>query len=219
MKDLLLILCLTLGVAVVAEAQKSFETPNQSIKNSDQGAAAKLQLSTSVIEQRYSVEAGSRLLCLMLNLTYSNIGNHPILLDKKSSLIYRKMISRNLKAAAAKKYEYDSSSHWISVSAMQAAGFQMDLQITPDKEKETFITLKPGESYSLKTEIILRLYDGTRDTKHRLHPGTHFLQVRVATWFYFADPNEYAELWRNEGYLWSENMTSEPMPFKVEKIQ
>jgi len=71
----------------------------------------------------------------------------------------------------------------------------------------------------LKQEIILSLYDGTSNTKDALHPGTYFLHVRVATWFYFADPNEYAALWRNEGYLWSENMTSEPMAFQVEKIK
>ena len=65
----------------------------------------------------------------------------------------------------------------------------------------------------------MSLYDGARDFKDDLRPGAYFLQVRVATWFYFADPNEYRELWRNEGYLWSENMTSEPMPFKIEKIQ
>jgi hypothetical protein len=217
MKGLPLILCLTLGFAV-ANAQKSFETANRSMTNTAQSAEAKLQLSTSIIEQRYSVEAGSRLLRLMLNLTYSNTGNRPILLDKKSSLIYRKMISRNLKAASDKKYEYDESSHFIGVRSMQAAGFQMDTQITPDKEKKTFITLKPGESYSVKEEIILRLYDGTKDTEGHLHPGTHFLQVRVATWFYIADPNTYREQWRNEGYLWSQNITSLPMSLTVEKF-
>lgn len=68
MKGLLLILCLTLGVAV-ADAHKSSETANWVMTNSDQGTEAQLQLSTSIIEQRYSVEAGSRLLRLMLNLT------------------------------------------------------------------------------------------------------------------------------------------------------
>ena len=101
---------------------------------------------------------------------------------------------------------------------MQAAGFQTDMRTTPDKEKETFIALKPGESYSLKEEVILRLYDGTKDTEDSLHPGTHFLQLRVATWYYFADPNTYREQWRNEGYLWSQNMTSLPMSLKVEKM-
>ena len=214
MKRLPLILCLTFGVAI-ADVQKSFETANRGMTNTNQSAEAQLQLSTSVIEQRYSVEAGSRLLRLRLNLSYSNIGNRPILLDKKSSLVYRKLVSRNLKAASEMKYEYDESSSFIDVRSMQAAGMQMDMRILP--EKETFITLKPGESYSLEKGVILRLYDGTKDTEDFLHPGKHFLQLRVATWFYFADPVTYREKWRDEGYLWSENITSLPMALRVEK--
>lgn len=213
MKRVGLIFCLILGVTV-ADAQRSFYSVNSTSK--DQSAEAKLQLSTSVLEQRYSVEAGSRLLRLMLNLSYSNSGNRPILLDKKSSLIYRKMISRNLKAVSNEKYEYDESSSFIDVRSMQAAGMQLDMRSTP--EKEAFIILKPGESYSLKKEVILRLYDGTKETEDFLHPGTGFLQLRVATWYYFADPETYRVKWRDEGYLWSQNITSVPMPLEVKKV-
>jgi hypothetical protein len=215
MKGLLLTLCLALCVAVT-DAQKSFEAANSITTNTDQNAEAKLHLSTSIMEQQYSVRAGSRLLRLLLNLTYVNMGERPILIDKKSSLIYRKMISRNLKAATDKKYEYDESSSFSDVSSMQAAGFQVDMRIAP--EKEAFITLKSGESYSLKKEVILRLYDGTKDTEEFLHPGTHFLQLRVATWYYFTDPAIYQNQWRDQGYVWSQNITSEPMSFKVEKF-
>jgi hypothetical protein len=84
-------------------------------------------------------------------------------------------------------------------------------------EKEAFIILKPGESYSLKKELILPLCDGTKETEDFLHPGTHFLQVKVATWFYFADPDAYRKKWRGEAYLWSENITSMPMPLTIKK--
>lgn len=212
MKRLPVILCLTFGVAVVA-GQKSLQDENGDIKNSDQSAEVRLQLSTSVIEQRYSVEKGHRLLRLMLNLTYSNIGNRPILLDKKSSLVYRKLLSSNLKAASKRKYDYDESSTFIDTRSMQAAEMRAD----SSPEKEAFVNLKPGDSYSLKKELVLRLYDGTKDTDGFLHPGTRFLQLRVATWYYFADPQKYRELWRDEGYLWSENITSVPMSLKIEK--
>lgn len=213
MKGLLLILCLTLGVAV-ADAHKASGTANWVMTNSDQGTEAQLQLSTSIIEQRYSVEAGSRLLRLMLNLTYSNTGNRPILLDKKSSLVYRKLLSSNLEAASARKYDYDESSSFIDARSMQAAG--MRLESTP--EKEAFITLKPGESFSLRKELILRLYDGTKDTEDFLHSGSRFLQLKVATWYYFADPDTYREKWRDEGYLWSQDITSRPMLLTVERV-
>lgn len=213
MKRIPLIFCFTFAV-VVGDAQKSFETAKKNMTNSAQGAEAQLQLSTNIIEQRYSVEAGSRLLRLTLDLTYSNTGNRPILLDKKSSLVYRKLLSKSLKAASAKKYDYDESSTFIFTGSKEAVGIH--LESTPNKE--AFITLKPGESYSLKKQLILRLYDGTKDTDDFLHPGTHFLQLRVATWYYFADPDVYQEKWRDDGYLWSQNITSEPMQLKVKKI-
>ena len=214
MKGLPLILCLIFGVAV-ADAQKSFETANRSMTNTDQSAEAQLQLSTSVIEQRYSVEARSRLLRLMLNLTYSNIGNRSLLLDKKSSLVYRKLLSRNRVAASNGRYDYDESSSFIDVRSMRAGGMQ--LESTP--KKEAFVILKPGESYSLKATLTLRLYDGTKGTEDFLHPGIRYLQLRVATWYYFADPDVYREQWRNDGYLWSQNITSMPMPLTVKQVR
>jgi len=212
MKPLSLMLSLILGLAV-ADAQESSDN-NRVMREADQVAERQLHLSTNVSEQRYSVEAGSRLLRMTLNLTYSNIGNGPILLDKKSSLIYRKMISRNLKAVSDRKYEYDESSSFIDVRSMQAAGMQMDMRRNP--EREAFVTLKPGESYSLKKEFILPVYDGTKDTEDFLHPGTYFLQVRVATWYYFVDPEKYRNQWSAEGYLWSQNITSVPMSLKIQ---
>lgn len=190
------------------------KVPTLRCPNTDESVEAQLRLTTSVIEQRYSVEAGSRLLRLMLNLTYSNTGNRSILLDKNSSLVYRKLVSSKPEAVSESKYDYDESSSFIDVRSMQAAG--MRLETSP--EKDAFITLKPGESYSLKQEIILRLYDGTKDTENFLRPGTRFLQVGVATWYYLADPDTYRQQWQDEGYLWSQNITSVPMPLKVEKI-
>lgn len=214
MKFLTLVLCLAFGVAV-ADAQESLETRQRRMIKSDQSAETQLQLSTSIIEERYSVEGGSRLLRLMLNLNYSNIGNRPILLDKKSSLVYRKLLSRNLAAASAKKYDYDETSSFIDVRSMQAAGMRLD----NIPEKEAFIILKPGESYSLKKDLTLRLYDGTKDTEDLLHPGPWVLQLSVATWYYFADPDMYREKWSDDGYLWSQNITSVPMPLKVEQLR
>jgi hypothetical protein len=210
MKPLAVILFLILGLAV-ADAQKSPNIDNRVVTNADEGTD--LQLSTSVSEQRYSEEAGSRLLHLTLNLIYSNTGNRPILLDKKSSLVYRKLVSKNLKAASEGKYEYDESPSFIDVRSMQTAGMRME----GAPQKEDFITLKPGEAYSLKKDLILRLYNETKDTQEFLHPGTYFLQLKVATWYYFVDAAPYRKKWRDEGYLWSQNITSVPMPLRVEK--
>lgn len=87
MRILLLILWLATNLAVVNAQDTSYND----VTKENQKTPARLQLSTSVIEQRYSVEGGSRVLRLLLNLTYTNSGNRSILLDKKSSLIYRKV--------------------------------------------------------------------------------------------------------------------------------
>ena len=196
MKSLTLILCLTVGLTV-SDAQTLSSTANEIITNTDQDSGAHLQLSTSINEQRYSAEAGSKLLRLTLNLTYTNIGEQTILLDKNSSLVYKKVLSKNFKAMSKKKYNYDASSSFIDVRSMQAAGMHMNMRSRP--EKHAFIALKPKDSYNLKKEIILYLYDGSKVTQDSLYPGKYFLQIRVATWYYFADPEEYREKWRGEG--------------------
>jgi hypothetical protein len=120
------------------------------------------------------------------------------------------MVSRNLKAAAANKYEYNAS---FSFYDLRKAGIRME---TPPEE-EAFVTLKPGESYSLQTDFGVQLYNGTKDSEDFVHPGNHLLQLRVATWYYLVSPDTYREQWRSKGYLWSQNITSLPMPFTVKK--
>ena len=63
----------------------------------------------------------------------------------------------------------------------------------------------------------MELYDGTKDSKDFLHPGNYFLQLKVTTWYYLVPPEMYREKWRDKGYLWSQNMTSLPMAFTVNK--
>lgn len=169
--------------------------------------AARLQLTTSIAESSYSVEPGSKSLTLSLSLSYLNTGTRSILLDKKSSLVYRTLVSKNLRAVAACKYLHDVSAHFIGAQSMHAG----------EPERSEFVILKPGESIIFKRAVRLRLYDGTKDTKDDLHPGNYILQIRVAAWFYYADPAEYEKKWAAEAYVWSENVTSEPMAFTVEK--
>lgn len=193
-----------------ATAQKSKCVPSTT---PPRDKAVRLQLTTNIAEARYSVEGSSQLLFLTLNLDYLNVGSRPILLDKHSSSIYRKIVTRNVKALTACKYLYDAVSHPISVEDMERAGFRRDAE--PDKAE--FAELRPGETLRLKREIVLYLYEGTKDTDDLLHPGNYVLQVRVAAWYYYADPVEWEQKWGNEAYVWSENVTSEPMPFTVEK--
>lgn len=211
MTTLKLFLCLLVGVGI-AHWQTAALIARQpvALPAASQEQQPQLQLTASIASQRYTVEYGVRMLRWTLKLTYTNTANQPILLDKNSSLIYRSMVSRSLKAAASNKYEYDLNSHFITVENMRKAGFR-----DGDPEEGAFITLRPGESYSLETDYGVYIYDRTK-TSEGLRPGNHFLLLRVATWYYYYDPAPYAEKWRSKGYLWSQNMTSQPMPFTVE---
>ena len=181
---------------------------NRQLTRAEQ-AEPRLVLQTSIADERYQIEHSDTMLRWNLTLTYTNSGAVPILLYKKSSLIYRSMISRSLKAASRGRYEEDTSSHYISVDAMRAAGF---LDRLP--EETDFVTLKPGESHSVQTEYGVRRRGNSKDDSG-LAPGKYFIEVRVATWYYYADPKEYQQKWRSNGYLWSQNITSQPMLFTV----
>ena len=201
MRIILVVLSLLLNVGV-ATAQKPKCAPTTTPPRDN---AVRLQLTTSIAEVSHSVEDG--LLNLTLNLNYLNTGTRPILLDKKSSRIYRQLVSKDLRALSACKYIHDIASHFTGSGLLQAR----------EPERSEFVTLAPGESVTFKREISLFVYDGTKETKDDLRPGNYVLQVRVAAWFYAADPAEWEQKWGNQAYLWSENITSEPMSFTVEK--
>ena len=167
-------------------------------------------LETGIKDERYEVEEGVAMLRWNLTLTYKNLGAESILLYKKSSLIYRSMISKSLKAASKAQYEEETSSHFISANAMRAAGFHDGVPEATD-----FVTLKPGETYSIQSEYGVQRRGNSSDGSG-LTKGQYFLEVRVATWYYFVDPKEYREKWRSAGYLWSENMKSQPMRFTLQ---
>jgi len=167
-----------------------------------------LRLTTTIVKESYCSATGVRFLEWTLNLKYTNEGPEPILLDKRSSRVFRTPVSTSLKAAAAKRYVYDPYAVYASYDAL---GFQ------PRPDPDSFVILKPTESLSVEAEPRVSVYDGTNDTKDDLHAGKYFLQVTVATWRYYAEAKEYREKWVEKGYLWSKGVISDPMPFTVEK--
>ena len=58
--------------------------------------------------------------------------------------------------------------------------------------------------------------DSDNDGYRRLR-GLNFLQIVVLTWYYPRASNiKWRDQWQTKGYLWSDPITSIPMPFKVE---
>jgi len=171
--------------------------------------SAPLIVEARITDEKYIVENNSSMWRWSLILTYKNMGLEPILLYKKSSLIYRSMTSRSAKAAFRGRYEEQTYSHFFSADALGASGF-----LNRRPEEADFVTLKPGESYSVEAEYGMETTEAARRGR-RAHRGKRFIQLRVATWYFYVDPEEYRQKWRNKGYLWSQNVTSQPMAFTL----
>ena len=170
---------------------------------------AQLELTTSIIEQ-YSCEPD--LLALHLRLTYKNTGKEPIILDKVSvTIVDRYVVSRSMKDAAIRKYAQE-------VRAEDLGGnYGMDPKSRPDLSH--FVIIRPGEAHSVDgpwTTASLVVNNGAPHTKGALVTGTYFLQVQVDTWSYFSDVKQLRINWQDHGYLWTESLTSVPLPFTIE---
>jgi hypothetical protein len=207
MKFSLVLISVVLPLAVL-HVQSASTNGHLSESSAIQNEPQLLRLTTRIVKERYCSDIGSSFLEWTLNLTYTNIGNRPVLLDKKSTWIYRSLVSRDLKAASADQYEQAPSSSYGDLSKW---GFVS----TPNED--SFAVLKPGESFDVEANCRVSIYDGTPDTEDALHAGNHVLQIRVATWYYYADPKFYRDKWRSRGYLYSGNVTSLPMPFTIEQ--
>jgi hypothetical protein len=205
MKLLQILICCYLCFIVTFYAQAAFSHTHSRESAGDTQSPAQLRLTTNIVEQRYCSRTR---LSLTLRLTFTNIGHEPVILDKKSSVIGKHMVSRNLKDAATKKYEYEVSTFYTR----RGTGLRLD-----PPAQSLFVILKPGESYDLETNLGLSLYDGTKDSKNDLRAGEHVLQVKVWTWYYPFPAESFREKWREKGFLWSKDITSLPMPLRVDK--
>lgn len=203
--NLILCLALSLGIAEMpVGAQSAARISDNRQRQPD------LHLSTSIVSERYSLERGFRILRWTLKLTYTNAGAQPIMLDRKSTLIFRVMVSKSSKGASEGRYNYDESYYIPNPS-------EAGMRLGSAPEEDAFVTLNAGESYTVMKDSRVNLRDGTKNSKGDLGAGSYFLRVRIATWYYWADPELYGERWRDKGYLWSKDITSDPMPFTVQK--
>ncbi|HKG48372.1 MAG TPA: hypothetical protein VKB02_16665 [Pyrinomonadaceae bacterium] len=202
--QLLVVACLTCTVMV--NAQTPSDRSGVEMTSGQDAYLANLQLNTDLIK----LEACSReILRFTLRLNFTNKGKNVVILDKKSSEIPRYMISRSLKDAIKKKYEIEGH---VLIGLDPA-------RLTDDSvpEESAFVVLKPGEVYSFVEVFDFdgRVDEGSHDRPLR---GLNFLQFVVLTWYYpRASNTKWRDQWQPKGYLWSDPITSNPMPFVVEK--
>lgn len=178
--------------------QQSKAQPNSAVK-----------LTTSIIEQSYCTNGDVR---LSLRFRYTNTGNEPIILPRYSFEFPRYTVSRNEKEAARHHYELDAHAFFDTIVDQP---FPTRGRVPPPGR---FVVLEPGQSYEVDTrpsgaDLVIR-----NSSVRRLRNGDHVLQISVMTW---SEPIDLAEeltvAWREYGILWWQGVTSQPMPFKIEK--
>jgi hypothetical protein len=162
---------------------------------------ADLQFTASIIDQRYCSDGR---LNFTLRYEFHNKKGETILFDKRSSIIHGYWISRNSRLATAGK-------HKIYVQSLLAIDGKL-LTLDPKPDISQFVTLKAGESYSSEHEFRVLQSD------EKLKPGSYVLQFTVLTWHYVKASNiEWRERWRDKGYLWTNFLEVEPVPFVIDK--
>lgn len=170
----------------------------------------RLVLTTSIVKRS---SYGPNSLGLDLKLRFQNTGKDPVILSKKT-FIGGFMVSRNLDDVAAKKYAL--SLRYTDFDVGPEGGFY------PPTDLSRFVVLRQGEVYeseeSISVPTLLVSVPGAKPfPRTGIGEGAHLLQIVVGTWPYIADPEPIQEEWKRKGFLWTDGLLSEPMPFTVDK--
>lgn len=150
---------------------------------------------------------------MTLQSEYKNTGDKDLILFKYALYPFQYRVSKTVQAALDKRYE-------TVISPMMGSG-PSHVQWRDKPPTDYFVVLKPQQSYlpvnTIKTVLVLNESDKPR-SKQYLAPGEHVLQLKVATWPIEEDrAAEFRDRWQRFGSLWTDNVLSIPMTFRVDK--
>jgi hypothetical protein len=175
---------------------------NEYVSAVTKDSQARLQLTTSIVNR---LSCSPELFALSMRFTFKNTGSERVMVDKRSFHV-RAMVSSSAHAASARKYIIESRGDMWGMFPFQP------------KDLSNFAILEPGEVYELNDERqSFFVSDESPGTRSYLRSGNYFLQVEVVTWPYLNKPGPFRKMWKDKGYLWFEGITSQPMPFTIEK--
>lgn len=201
MKYLSFLLFVCLACVMSADAQLAADQNPVLMDSGADKHHADLQLTTSVIDQRYCNDGRVN---FRLRFNFRNGGGETIVLDKRSSIVPRFTVSRNAQLAAAGK-------HKMVVEYLLGIDGQL-LSLDPVPDEHQFVVLKSGDSHAEDHAFIIPSND------RKLSPGNYVLQLSVLTWHYARASNiEWRNKWRDKGYLWTNSVTSIPMVFTIQR--
>lgn len=166
----------------------------------------KLELSTTVVGEEYCAKDHLR---LRLRYRFRNTGTESILLYKDSHAVAEYFVSRTLEDAAQHKYVENVEPFIQPILPDPTAS------ATPDEN--LLATIKSGEAFETEHDFHLFVFDGRPESEDNLRAGNYFLELVVPTWW-FGGPDKAKtarQRWRQFGYLFSDDLTSIPMPFTI----
>jgi hypothetical protein len=211
----LLVLCIFIGLTFANKQERDGGLKER--------LGAKLEATTSVIEQNTCIDdtgsdsAGNKSVWvrtdLVLDTKYINVGQCPIILDKRSGTVTGQMISKSQQDAIAKKYEYKSILEIMTLSPKPRE--------EGDTPSEAFAILKPGESYEGKsmTRLLMKYPDEYSVFASDLHFLSLGLWTTSGTLHQSNDLDDLRTRWQTLGYLWAEGITTQPIPLQFLKLK
>jgi hypothetical protein len=200
------LLCLSLSLILAnASVSAAVNTATRTLPETP-----KLQLSARIVEYVSCSPDGLR---LRLSLKFTNGGTTNIILDKRSSVIGRYVVSRNLQELASGKFEADLRTEYDAGPSIPWNNNKAD--------DSNFVKLAPGGIYetgSSWSNVFFIVNDGSPHSEAGLKYGSHVLQIEVGTWFF---PSEEAgrrarRQFKGTGYLWTTPVKSPPLEFNVD---
>lgn len=184
-------------------------------------AESPVRLTTRIIRKEYCAGDGPEYQTLMLYLRahLTNTSRKTLILYKGVNVV-GELISRNPSDASAGRYV---SSSTLTVYSAGAKDFSKAVRPTGD-----FIILSPMKSFEVKIRVPIIVKNSNRlsgtaaidqpDPFGALPLGEYVLQTRVSIWDNSIDEAQtLRNRWKRRGLLWFDDVTSQPMKFRVEK--
>lgn len=167
----------------------------------------RLSLTTRITDQKYcgTDYSDMAMLRMSLKLTYRNETSNTLILHKGSNLISYILIAADEAQIRNRQYELNMHVGWVTSGGELSEGSQ------PGNE---FAVLRTGDTF--ETDGVINVPVALEPGPQFVKSGSHVLQVVIETW-----PTEETSLerlrkkWERTGYLWADNIRSDPMAFTV----
>lgn len=196
---------------------------------------AKLSLSGKVLSVERLEEASDSISYKVnLSLTFRNQGRSAIILCEKNLWLGAASLARSAEDAGAYKFFYDRSL-WPSVWPAVSRAKLRDSFDKPAPPNDIFLILNPEKEWELQSAVYLEFekkksgsaknagWEEIREISPML------LQVTFGMWPVNVEPSltpddpqfgrKLRERWKTVGYLWLDDLTSEPIELDLKKAQ